>query len=289
VTAAAPTLAILGGRGMLGTDLAAAARAAGYNVRVHDLPEFDLTRPDHVAAALQGAEAVVNCAAFTNVDLAEDKPDAAFAVNGTAVGVLGRLCRERGLHLVHISTDFVFDGEGTRFYTEDDPPHPVCVYGASKLAGEQALADSGAEAAILRVEWSYGRNGVNFITKFLDRARKGGELKVVADQVGSPTWTADMAPVILALLKGRRTGLYHFANAGHASRYEVARFIAQHVGLANPILPCSSDEFPMKARRPKNSRFNLARIQAILDTPIRPWQDALARFLSAETKRGLTG
>ena len=280
MTPKAPILAIPGGRGMLGADVAAAARAAGFEARVLDLPEFDITSPDGVDAAIAGAQAVVNCAAFTNVDLAEGKPEAAYAVNAAAVGMLGRICSKRGIYLAHISTDFVFDGLGDQPYTEDDVPAPVCAYGAGKLAGEQALAASGAEAAILRVEWSYGRNGVNFITKLMDRAAKGGELKVVDDQIGAPTWTVDMAGVILTLIEKRATGIYHFANAGYASRYEVAEFIAAHAGLPCSIRPCSSDEFPMKARRPKNSRFNTARIQGLLKQPIRTWQDALAEFLT---------
>ncbi len=265
---------------MLGTDLAAAAQAAGFETRVLDLPEFDITNPDCVEAAVAGAQAVVNCAAFTNVDLAEEKPEAAYAVNAAAVGTLGRICSERGIYLAHISTDFVFDGLGEQPYTEEYPPAPVCAYGAGKLAGEQALAASGADAAILRVEWSYGRNGVNFITKLMDRAAKGGELKVVDDQIGAPTWTVDMAGVILTLVKKRAAGVYHFANAGYASRYEVAEFIAANSDLPCNIRPCSSDEFPMKARRPKNSRFNTARIQGLLEQPIRAWQDALAEFLT---------
>ena len=273
------TLAVLGGRGMLGTDLALTAKAYGFNVRIFDLPEFNITNANHLAAALVDVDAAVNCAAFTNVDLAEDNPDLAHAVNATAVGTLGTLCKERGIHLTHISTDFVFDGEKSQAYNEDDCPNPINVYGATKLAGEHALLESEADPLIVRVEWSYGGNGTNFIIKLLERAAQSNEIKVVCDQTGAPTWTKDMAQSIIALIKKGSTGLYHFANKGYASRCDVAVFIAQTLNLTNTIIPCSSSEFPMKARRPKNSCFDTTRIQAALNEPIRSWQDALRDFL----------
>lgn len=273
------TVVVLGGRGMLGSDLAALLGREGYPCRAPDLPECDIANPAHLENALSGAQIVVNCAAFTNVDRAEEMPDAALAVNATAVGALGRLARRKNIYVAHISTDFVFDGAGDRPYLETDEPHPLNVYGQSKLKGEEALRQSGCAHAIMRVEWSYGRRGVNFIAKFIEHARTGGELKVVADQFGAPTWTADMARAVLGLVRGRQAGLFHFANGGYASRYEVAGFIAREIGLTNKILPCASADFPLPAVRPKNSRFDTAKITAVLDHPIRPWQDALAEFL----------
>ena len=169
---------------MLGTDLCQALRAAGCRVTAPDLPEFDITRADHVELALAGASAVVNCAAYTNVDGAETKRELAEAVNHVAVGTLGRLAAARGLYVLHISTDFVFDGELERPYRETDLPRPLSVYGASKLAGEQALGAAGGEHAIVRVQWTYGRGGQNFVSKFLARAAVTDELAMVADQVG---------------------------------------------------------------------------------------------------------
>jgi len=275
----ADCITILGGRGMLGLDLAPVLVQAGYCVRILDLPEFDLTCADHIAHALDGAQVVVNCAAFTNVDQAEQRFDTALAVNGRAVGALGAAAKERGVFVVHISTDFVFDGRQTRPYVETDPPNPINAYGRSKLEGERALQHSAGAHVILRVQWSYGSHGANFIGKIRERARTGTELKVVADQVGAPTWTADMARAIAVLIRDRRTGLYHFANAGYVSRFEVARFIAAQLNLPTKITPCASEAFPTPAIRPKNSRFDTAKIQAILDAPIRSWQEALAGFL----------
>ncbi|MBU4212550.1 MAG: dTDP-4-dehydrorhamnose reductase [Verrucomicrobia bacterium] len=275
----ADCITILGGRGMLGSDLAPALVQTGHSVRILDLPEFDLTRNDHLAHALDGAQIIVNCAAFTNVDQAEKRFDTALAVNGRAVGTLGAAAKERGAFVVHISTDFVFDGRQTRPYVETDPPNPINAYGRSKLEGERALQHSACAHVILRVQWSYGSHGANFISKIQERARTGAELKVVADQVGAPTWTLDMARVIAVLIRDRREGLYHFANSGYASRCEVARFIAAQLTLPTKITPCTSEAFPTPALRPKNSRFDTAKIQSILDAPIRSWQEALAEFL----------
>jgi len=266
---------------MLGSDLAPCLREAGYSVLALDLPEFDLTRPDHVREKLAEADIVVNCAAFTNVDRAEEIPETAMQVNALAVSLLGEWALERKKKIVHISTDFVFDGESDRPYTEADVPHPISVYGSSKLKGEELLRQSGCEHAIMRVEWSYGKHGNNFISKFLERAKKGGELKVVDDQVGAPTWTYDMALAVRGLLAARAEGLFHFANTGYATRFEAACFVARSLGLPNRVIPCSSDEFPLRAARPKNSKFCTAKIQKALGVEIRPWQDALNAFLRA--------
>jgi len=272
-------ITILGGRGMLGSDLAPVLVRAGHAVRVLDLPEFDLTKADHLSSALAGAQVIVNCAAFTNVDQAETRFDTALAVNGRAVGALGAAAKAHGVFVVHISTDFVFDGRQTRPYVETDPPNPINAYGRSKLEGERALQLSGCAHVILRVQWSYGSHGANFIGKIQERARGSAELKVVEDQVGAPTWTADMARVIAVLIRDRREGLYHFANAGYASRFEVARFIAEQLKLPVRITPCASADFPAPALRPANSWFDTSKIQAVLQEPIRSWQEALAEFL----------
>lgn len=274
------SVAVLGGRGMLGSDLTEHLRREGYGVTVWDLPECDITRPAHLAEALTGVQVVVNCAAFTDVDGAEDAPEAAMAVNATAVGELGKLAAEKNMFVVHVSTDFVFDGQAGKPYLETDSPRPVGVYGDSKLRGEKALEQTGCSSAIVRVQWSYGRNGTNFVFKLLKRAKAGCDLKVVDDQIGAPTWTVDMAKAIRCLIRGRCKGLYHFANQGYASRFEVARFIAQQARLSNRIVPCSSSDFPMKAVRPRSSRFDTTLIQSVLDHPIPHWQDSLSSFLN---------
>lgn len=271
---------------MLGSDLSKILADAGYDIHVHDLPETDITRSDHLDIALRDVDIAVNCAAFTNVDLAEARPDIARAVNASALANMAELARQRGVFLAHISTDFVFDGQGDRPWLEPDSPHPISVYGRTKFEGEQVLQASGCPHFIMRVQWSYGLAGVNFITKVLERARGGGELKIVNDQIGAPTWTRDMSCALASLINRRCRGIYHFANSGYASRFETAAFILKHMGMNNNLIPCRTDEFPARAARPLNSRFDLSRISRELDEPIRSWQTALAEFLDLIKTQG---
>jgi len=273
------TIAVTGGRGMLGSDLVPCLEKAGYPARAFDLPEFDLTNPGHIETKLAGADAIINCAAFTNVDKAEEMPETAMRINGEAVGLLGEWAKKHNVYVIQVSTDFVFDGCSDRPYLETDKPSPVSIYGSSKLEGEKKLQQSNCRSAIMRVQWSYGKHGTNFIAKLLARAKGGGELKVVNDQVGAPTWTFDMAKAICALLSVQAEGIFHFANTGYATRFEVAELVARKMGLPNPIIPCLSSDFPARAMRPKNSRFGTDKIQKLLDYKIRSWDEALNVFL----------
>lgn len=272
-------IALIGGRGMLGSDLNFRLGDAGYAVTILDVPEFDLTRAEMIESGLAGADLVVNCAAYTNVDQAERQSELVMKINADAVGLLGQWAARRKVHVIHISTDFIFDGKSDRPYVETDRPNPINVYGRSKLMGEEALQKSGCKWTILRIEWSYGRQGANFIAKFLERAGREREMKVVADQVGAPTWTVDIAGAILRLARARREGIFHFAASGYASRFEVASFVARKKGLSNTLVSCSSSDYPARALRPLNSRFCTDKIQQALDFKIRSWQDALSEYL----------
>jgi len=273
------TVAILGARGMLGSDVTAACTQKGFNVRSYDLPELDITDPERLERAVRSADAVVNCAAYTNVDGAEDRQDLAHRVNAEAVGLLGRMAADSGTWVLHFSTDYVFDGELDRPYAETDVPNPINEYGRSKLAGEWLLSQSGCAHCIVRLQWTYGSHGSNFVTSIVEQARSGTHLKVVDDQVGSPTATTDVAEAVCALLSRRTQGLFHYAAAGYASRFEVAKFILERLGLNGALSPCRSGDYSSPARRPLNSRFNCDKIQAYLDRPIRPWWEPLELFL----------
>ncbi len=272
-------LAIIGGKGMLGTDLAAVARDNGMAVKIYDLPEFDITNRNDLEKVVNSADWIVNCAAYTQVDRAESEPGICTAVNAVAVCELGKLVNRKNKYLVHISTDFVFGDTLKRPLREDDPPHPLGVYGRTKLEGERLLDDTGCRHAIMRVQWTYGKHGENFITKILSLAKKLDKLKVVDDQLGAPTHTVDMARAIMALLRKQAEGLYHFAAEGYATRYEVAAFIFKELKINIPLSPCSSDEFPAPAKRPKNSRFNCEKIDGVLDFVRPTWRDSLGSFL----------
>jgi dTDP-4-dehydrorhamnose reductase len=264
---------------MLGTELAAACRRRGFEVRIHDLPEFDLTEAGHLRQAVDEADVIVNCAAYTDVDGAESKSQFAHRVNAEAVGRLGEMAAESGKWVLHFSTDFVFDGRLDQPYAETDAPNPISEYGRSKLAGERLLQATGGNCCIVRLEWMYGANGNNFIAKLLRRAESGGPVSVVDDQIGAPTAAAEVAKVALTIMDKRVVGLYHFANAGYASRYDVAAFVFERLARPVALKRCRTADYPAPAARPLNSRFDCRKIQALLDEPIAPWQESLEHYL----------
>jgi len=272
-------IAILGGKGMLGSDLVLAARQRGYEPIVLDLPEFDITNTDHVEQAVSDADLIVNCAAYTNVDGAESETELAHKVNAEAVGRLGAVALAADKWVLHISTDFVFDGLGDKPYIETNPASPINTYGQSKLAGEQLLAASGCRYCIMRVEWTYGLAGDNFVTKLTRRVEAGQAIKVVDDQVGSPTATTEVARAICELLPKEPQGIFHFAGSGYASRFEMAKFILERLSIDIEPLACKTSDFQSPAARPLNSRFDCSKIAALLDMAIEPWQVPLERFL----------
>jgi dTDP-4-dehydrorhamnose reductase len=272
-------IAILGGKGMLGSDLALACQQHRLITSVLDLPEFDITNENHLTGVLRDVDAVINCAAYTDVEKAESEAEPAYKVNAEAVGKLGSAAKDAGVWVLHISTDFVFDGKSERPYVETDTPNPINVYGASKLAGEKLLVESGCRHCIMRVEWTYGLSGSNFIARMIKRAKTSRRLKVVDDQIGSPTATTEIAEIICKLLLKRPEGLFHFASAGYVSRFETAKFIFDKLDMSVDLSRCKTTEFPTVAARPLNSRFNCSKIKALLDEPIKPWQVPLERFL----------
>lgn len=264
---------------MLGIDLAAACKARGYDTRVYDLPEFDIASPAHIQEAVCAADAIINCAAYTDVDGAETHAAMAHRVNAEALGPLGIFAREHGKWVLHFSTDFVFDGTLDRPYVETDTPRPINEYGRSKWEGEQLLEASGCAYCLVRLEWTYGTHGTNFVSKFVEQARTGGTLQVVDDQIGSPTATTVVAAVVAELLDRKAEGVYHLASSGYVSRFEMAEFISERLGLGADVQPCHSSDYAAPAMRPLNSRFNCSKIQALLGHPIEPWQRPLEHFL----------
>ncbi len=272
-------IAILGGMGMLGMDLADSCKKHGFDVTVFDLPEFDIRNSQQLKQAVAVADITVNCAAYTDVDGAETEAEMAYQVNAEAVGRLGAIVKDSGKWLLHISTDFVFDGRLNRPYAETDTPYPVNKYGKSKLAGEQLLAESGCRHCILRIEWTYGVHGDNFVKKIIQRAKTIKTMKVIDDQIGSPTATTEVAEVICKILPKTPTGIFHFANAGYVSRYEMAKFIFDKLSTNVNLLPCKTGDFVSAAERPLNSRFDCSKIKDLLDEQIEPWWVPLEHFL----------
>ena len=273
------TIAILGGRGMLGTDLAKTCEQQGFGVRVFDLPRFDITDAEQLKEAVDSADMIINCAAYTNVDGAESESELAYQVNAAAVGRLGELCAQAGKWVLHVSTDFVFNGRFDAPYVETDIAKSINEYGRTKLAGERLLAEAGGRTCIVRVQWTYGSAGENFPRKLIARAKLGQDVKVVDDQIGSPTATTEVAKAICDLADKKPQGLFHFAAEGYVSRYEMAKFMFDRLSLDVSLLPCKTSDFAGPAERPLNSRFDCSKIKAVLDEPIRPWQGPLEDFL----------
>ena len=272
-------IAILGGKGMLGTDLANICRQQGFDVKVFDLPEFDIRNYHQLTQAVGTVDVIVNCAAYTNVDGAESEADLAYQVNAAAVGRLGAIAHQTDKWVLHVSTDFVFDGRLNRAYVETDLPNPINAYAKTKLAGEQLLSESGCRHCIIRLEWTYGSAGNNFVTKIVRRAKTDKIVRVVDDQIGSPTATTEVAKVICKLLPKRPEGIFHFASAGYVSRFEMAKFVFDKLAMDVNLLPCKTSDFVSAAARPLNSRFDCSKIKTLLDETIEPWQVPLERFL----------
>jgi dTDP-4-dehydrorhamnose reductase len=274
-------VAVLGAKGMLGTDVMQVLSGRNIAAQGYDLPEFDITSAAHLENALWSAGAVINCAAYTNVEKAESESELAFRVNGQAAGILGQLAKKLDIPVLHISTDFVFDGVFDRPYVETDPANPLSTYGKSKYEGEKVLSASGCRYCIVRVQWTYGRAGVNFVKKMLDAARAGKPLRVVDDQVGSPTATSEAAKVLCRMIELPQfpEGVYHLAAGGHVNRYEMAKFIFSTLKMDVSLSPCKTSDFPSAAKRPLNSRFDCRKLETLLGVKMRPWQEPLQDYL----------
>ncbi len=305
---------VVGCRGMLGTDLmellsgpagarhpsdslgtgavpagSAAAPAPAeptqpwpLQVRGLDLPDIDITSRASINRALKEfrPQVLVNCAAYTRVDDAEKDLDAAMHVNGIAPGLLAAGCAAARIKLVHISTDFVFDGGKDGPYVEDDPPHPLSAYGATKLEGERRIAASGGDWLIVRTAWLYGAHGKNFVTTIQGLARTKPELTVVNDQRGCPTWTRDLSRALWALMQVGGHGIVHAVGRGTCTWYDFACEIVKQSGLSTPVRPVTTAEFPRPARRPANSALDTSKLKGLAGFEFPPWPDSLAAFLA---------
>jgi dTDP-4-dehydrorhamnose reductase len=288
------TLLVTGGSGQLAGALAA---AGGRDLRVIGRPEFDFDRPESIDAAFHaaGPALVVNAAAYTAVDKAETDAAAAARANHAGPARLAALCADAGVPLIHLSTDYVFDGAKGAPYVETDATAPQGVYGATKLAGEQAVLASGARAVVVRTSWVYAPGGRNFVRTMLALGRTRDRLTVVSDQKGCPTTAIDLAAAILAIADGilaegwqdRFGGVFHAAGAGWTTWHGLAcaTFIeaaSRAPGLRIPTVePIVTADWPTPAQRPADSRLDCGKLERVFGVRLPPWQDGLARTLAA--------
>jgi len=248
---------------------------------------MDFMMPDQVALAARSCRAdwVVNCAAYTQVDRAESEPQAAFTVNRDSARRLAQTVAGSGGRLVHVSTDFVFDGRKSTPYREDDVPNPLSVYGLSKLEGERAVLEAMPSATVLRTAWVYGAHGHNFVKTMLRLAAAGKPLRVVSDQQGTPTWAADIAGAIVALIRCDADGVFHYTNAGQTSWHGFATAILEEAvrlgfGVRTRIVePIPTTEYPTPATRPAYSVLDTQKIRTCLPGPVPEWRDSLKNML----------
>lgn len=278
-----PVALVLGGAtGMLGQALTRAAEAKGWTVCTLGREDGPVTSPDWLEARIADLNPryVFNAVAYTAVDDAEEHADEAYAVNKSFPALLGRIVRGSSVRLIHYGTDFVFNGKKRTPYVEDDPTDPLSVYGASKLAGEQALLTAAPDnACVLRSAWLFGPGRKNFVSTILRLAASSPRLTVVHDQVGSPTFTADLAAMSLALAEAEAMGVVHAANGGQASWCELA---CEAVSLANVdslVQPITSEQWPQKARRPTYSVLDTGRLTRLTGIKPRPWPQALRDYI----------
>ncbi len=268
---------VAGGYGMLATDVIAALRTYGIEPKVTDRDDLDITNPTQVAQGFADTDIVVNCAAYTAVDAAEGDEEAAFAINATGAGVIARACAKMGLRMIHVSTDYVFAGDATTPYPEDAPLNPQGAYGRTKAAGEEQVRDSDADALIVRTAGLYGRGGPCFPKTIARVGRERGALEVVDDQITQPTWTRDLADLILRLVESEApAGIYHGTSSGQTSWFGFAREIVASAGLGDIVTPSSAADLDRPAPRPAYSVLSHETITRLGVAPIGDWKERWA-------------
>lgn len=277
---------VTGANGQLGSELRKIGFSALDEVFYTDVAELDITDYAAVEKFVKDKEidTIINCAAYTAVDKAEEEPQLAAKINTEAVANLARAAAKEGCLLIHISTDYVFDGTGTKPYTEKDKPCPVSVYGKTKLAGEEAILKSRCFHIIIRTAWLYSSFGNNFVKTILRLAAERPEISVVSDQVGSPTYAGDLAAAIVGIMDSEERieheGIYHYSNEGVCSWYDFAAEIVRLSGKECRVKPVTTAEYPTKTQRPAYSVLDKSKIKKTFGIEIPEWKDALAKMMN---------
>jgi dTDP-4-dehydrorhamnose reductase len=280
-----PKILVTGANGQLGKELRQLEKAWPLFdflfLSREDLPihHFELVRQFFAA---EHPDYLINCAAYTAVDKAELEKELAYQINAEAVGVLAAICHQQHCRFIHISTDYVFDGKAQRPYTEDDTCSPQSVYGASKYKGEQLALQFDPDCIIIRTSWVYSSFGKNFVKTMLRLLQEKPALSVVSDQVGAPTYAADLAEAILSIISANKwkPGIYNYSNSGQISWHAFAVAIAELQHSQVPVLPINTDQYPTAAHRPAYSVLDKTKITETFGVPIKDWKESLARCLS---------
>lgn len=275
---------VTGAKGQLGTDLMNELNRQGLEAIGVDIEEMDITDAESCRRVIsrEKPDAVIHCAAYTAVDAAEDNVELCSRINGQGTRNVAQACRDQGIKLMYISTDYVFDGQGTRPWEPDDPRDPLNVYGETKYQGELAVEELLDQYFTVRIAWVFGLAGKNFIKTMLRLGQERGAVSVVDDQIGSPTYTYDLARLLVDMIQTDRYGRYHATNEGICSWYEFACEIFRQAGMDQvQVTPVSSQQFAAKAKRPSNSRMSKEKLSDNGFVRLPDWKDALGRYLKA--------
>lgn len=272
---------VTGAKGQLGYDVMNELAKRGYEGIGVDVQEMDITDAQAVDRVIteSGADKVIHCAAYTAVDAAEDNVDLCRRVNAQGTENIAKVCKKLDIPMLYLSTDYVFDGEGTRPWEPDDKRDPLNVYGQTKYEGELAIEENLDKYFIVRIAWVFGVNGKNFIKTMLKLAENHDTITVVNDQVGSPTYTYDLSRLLVDMIETDKYGRYHATNEGLCTWYEFAVEIFRQAGISVNVVPVTSEEFQAKAKRPHNSRLNKDKLDEMGFKRLPSWQDALSRYL----------
>lgn len=273
---------VTGVKGQLGYDVVNELKKNNLEAVGVDIEEMDITDKAAVDKVIteSNVDAVIHCAAYTAVDAAEDNIELCRKVNADGTRNIAEVCKKLDIKMMYISTDYVFDGEGERPWQPDDERHPLNAYGVSKYEGEVAIQENIDKYFIVRIAWVFGVNGKNFIKTMLNLGKTHDTLTVVSDQIGSPTYTYDLAVLLVQMIQSDKYGIYHATNEGLCSWYEFAQEIFKQAGMTNvKVLPVSSEEYPAKAKRPHNSRMSKDKLEEQGFERLPAWQDALGRYL----------
>ena len=272
---------VTGVKGQLGYDVMNELEKQGLEGIGVDIDEMDITDADQVNKVIKEVApyAVIHCAAYTAVDAAEDNEEICRKVNAQGTENIAKVCEELDIKMMYISTDYVFNGQGERPWEPDDEREPLNVYGQTKYEGELAIEEHVKKFFTVRIAWVFGVNGKNFIKTMLNLGKTHDHLTVVNDQTGSPTYTYDLARLLVDMIQTDKYGRYHATNEGLCTWYEFACEIFKQAGMDVSVAPVSSDEYPAKAKRPSNSRMDKSKLTANGFQPLPTWQDALSRYL----------
>ncbi len=267
---------VTGANGQLGYDVIKQLNSIGIDYLGTDRESLDITSEEQVKRVISdySPDAVIHCAAYTAVDKAEDEKELCFSVNVLGTKYVAEACKEINAKMVYISTDYVFDGEGNRPFEVTDKPNPINYYGQTKYEGEVEVQKILDKYFVVRISWVFGSNGNNFVKTMLRLGKERDEISVVADQIGSPTYTYDLAKFLIEIIRTDKFGVYHATNEGYCSWYEFACEIFKQAGVVVKVNPIKTEDYPTKARRPKNSRLYKSPL-----IELENWEDALNHYI----------